>query len=146
VALTGESLLPEFLRGQLNDIDKAKSSCDASTVVRETETRLKMIAGVLKLSDAEQMKLHAQAQQTQGRDLFTREGDGGKMINPKVDPTKWAAYVDGLRGEVPVLESQLAAADKQLDCFRRESADLRGFWLSAEIEQQLMDMEVIANG
>ena len=146
VALTGESLLPEFLRGELSDIDKAKSSCDASTVVRETETRLKMIGAVLKLSDAEQMKLHAQAQQTQGRDLFTREGDGGKMINPKVCPMKWAAYVGDLRAEVPVLESQLSEADKQLDCFRRESAELREFWLSKEIESQLQDLEVIANG
>jgi hypothetical protein len=101
---------------------------------------------VLKLSDAEQMKLHAQAQQTQGRDLFTREGNSGKLVNPKVDPIKWAAYVGDLRGEVPVLESQLAAADKQLDCFRRESAELREFWLSKEIESQLQDMEVIANG
>jgi hypothetical protein len=146
VALTGESLLPEFVRGQLSDIAKAQSGCDASAVIRETETRLKMIAGVLKLSDAEQMKLHAQAQQTQGRDLFTRQGDGGKMINPKVCPMKWAAYVADLRNEVPVLESQLAAADKQLDCFRRESADLREFWLSKEIEQQLMDLEVLPNG
>jgi molecular chaperone DnaK len=51
-----------------------------------------------------------------------------------------------LRNEVPVLESQLSAADKQLDCFRRESAELRAFWLSVEIEQQLMDLEVLPNG
>jgi hypothetical protein len=146
VALTGESLLPEWVRGQLSDIDKAQSGCEASTVVRETEDRLKMIGAVLKLSDVEQMKLHAQAQQTQGRDLFTREGDNGKLVNPKVCPMKWAAYTADLRNEVPALETLLAEADKQLDCFRRESADLREFWLSPEIESQLQDMEVIANG
>ncbi len=146
VALTGESLLPEFVRGQLNDIAKAQSSCEAAAVVREAETRLKMIAGVLKLSDVDGMKLHAQSQQIAGRDLFTNVGDRGQIVNPKVCPMKWAQYIADLRNEVPTLEAELAAADKQLDCFRREAADLREFWLSKDVESQLVDMEVLPNG
>ena len=105
-----------------------------------------MIAGVLKLSDVEQMKLHAQGQQYEGRDLFTNVGDGGKIVNPKVCPMKWAGYIAELKAEVPTLEAELAAADKQLDCFRREAADLREFWLSKDVESQLQDMEVLPNG
>ena len=146
VALTGESLLPEFVRGQLNDIAKAESSCEAAAVVREAETRLKMIAGVLTLADVDQMKWHATAQQIAGRDLFTNVGDRGQIVNPKVCPMKWSAYIADLKAEVPTLEAELAAADKQLDCFRRESADLREFWLSKDVESQLQDMEVLPNG
>lgn len=141
--LTSESVLPEFVRGQLKDNHKAESDCEASRTVRETEQRLKVIAGVLKLTDADGMKLHAQAQQMAGRDLFTRTGDGGAMINPKVCPMKWAEYLAQLREEVPGLEAQLAAANKELEIFRREAQQLREFWLTPEIEEQLEQMGVL---
>lgn len=141
-SMTEDSLLPEFVRQQLSDIHKAQSACEASRIVRETETRLKMIAGVLKLSDVEAMKLHAQGQQIAGRDLFTTVGDRGQIVNPKVDALKWAAYVAELRAEVPVLEAEMAAADKELEVFRLEAQQLRAFYLSPEFESQLEQMEV----
>jgi hypothetical protein len=88
------------------------------------------------------MKWHAQAQQIAGRDLFTTVGDRGQIVNPKVCPMKWAAYVAELRAEVPVLEAELAAADKELEVFRLEAQQLRAFYLSPEFESQLEQMEV----
>jgi hypothetical protein len=75
--------------------------------------------------------------------LTTDQGADGKMIRLRINPVAWSAYLVSLSNEKPGLEARAAELNQELDLFRREAADLRGFWLSSEIEEQLQNLEVL---
>lgn len=142
--LQAEGMLPDYVQGQLADIRKAENDCESARVIREAEARKRMIEGVLKLSDEKQMTLHAASVKTfDGEPLIANKSSDGRMITPRVNLAVWPRYVESLRAELPVLDAAIAEANKQLDVFRREAADLRAYWLTTEVEEQLQQMEVL---
>lgn len=136
VGLRADDILPRFVVDRLADVRKLESNCPAAAVVREAETRKKMIAAVLKLSDVDQMKLHAQGLRISGGpDLLVAERGV-----PAVDNGKWATYCADLQAELPRLESDLASARAELSVFKSEAAALRNYWLEPEQSQQLEEV------
>jgi hypothetical protein len=142
--LTSDSVLPQWVLGSLSDLEKLMSSSEAACELREIEARLKLIESVPKISDQDAQLHHAHAVKLNGGPVLTTDqGADGKMIRLRINPVAWSAYLVSLSNEKPGLEARAAELNQELDLFRREAADLRGFWLSSEIEEQLQNLEVL---
>lgn len=142
--LTNNSVLPQWVIDQLSDLEKLMDNSEAAAELREVESRLKMIANVPNITDAESMMHHAKAVKLSGGPVLTvNQSSDGKQIQPRINPAAWASYLASLAAEKPSLEARAAELNKELDVFRREAAALRGFWLSPEIEEQLKSLEVL---
>jgi chromosome segregation ATPase len=139
--LQSDGNLPEYVKAQLAELRKTAANSQPAAAEREAETRVRCIKAVLALTDDSQRMLHAQTARLQdGTPLVTSRVDG-KVVNPRIDLSAWARYLEELRAELPQREQELESARKELKYFDREERELREFWLQPEIEAMVLEME-----
>jgi chromosome segregation ATPase len=139
--LQSDGNLPEYVKAQLAELRKTAANSQPAAAEREAETRVRCIKAVLALTDDSQRMLHAQTARLQdGTPLVTSRVDG-KVVNPRIDLSAWARYLEELRAELPQREQELEAARRELSYFDGEEQQLREFWLSEEIEAMVLEME-----
>jgi vacuolar-type H+-ATPase subunit I/STV1 len=139
--LRADAALPTFIRSQLDELRKAQSASEPARAEREAESRIRTIQSVMAISDNRQRELHAASVKlSDGTPLLINSIKDGKLFSPEVNPTSWARYLVELQEELPLREAELAAARKEMEYFANEGDDLRDYWLSPEIEQQVLEM------
>lgn len=143
--LQSDELLPQFVLDQLAEVRRAESATEAAAIIREGEARGRLIETVLKITDERQKLQHAKAvKHFNGEPLLTGLEPQNGMITPRLNQPVWQRYLAALQAELPSLVEAMAAADRQLEPFRREAAELRRYWLQPSVQEQLEQMEVLS--